>query len=455
MSDGHGSTPEPTPGWAPQQPPPYGGQGPSPWTAPGSPQSNSPQGPPTPPQQPAHPGHPGPATGDTGGAQPYPTSPNPYQLPGSPQQQPYPPQSYGQQPYGQQPYGQQQYARQPYGYGQAPEAPRPGIIPLRPLGLGDIYDGAIKLIRSNPKVVLGFSAALAALATLPIAVTQATSADVLNDPASVSQGALLDTLSDYLIGTGLSLVINFFAVTILGGVLTRILGRAVFGGSITLGEAWKLTVGRLPSLLLLALVTGLAVFIPPIALLLVLSVAVVAAGIGPAAFLGLMFLWLLIAIPYTLFLQTRFALAAPAVVLEGRSAFDAIGRSWNLVTGGFWPILGITVLTSVLVTILGLIIQLPFSLLGDLVAPEGSSGSLALYALLIAIGGTVASMIVYPFQAGVSGLLYADRRMRAEAFDLVLRTAAIEQQRQGWVHPSVDNLWHPSNSAAQRPPGAP
>ena len=56
-------------------------------------------------------------------------------------------------------------------------------------------------------------------------------------------------------------------------------------------------------------------------------------------------------------------------------------------------------------------------------------------------------MITYPFQAGVYGLLYADRRMRAEAFDLVLQTAAIEQQRQGWVHASADELWHPSNSA--------
>jgi hypothetical protein len=36
--------------------------------------------------------------------------------------------------------------------------------------------------------------------------------------------------------------------------------------------------------------------------------------------------------------------------------------------------------------------------------------------------------------------------MRAEAFDLVLQTAAIEQQRQGWVHSSADDLWHPSDT---------
>lgn len=53
-------------------------------------------------------------------------------------------------------------------------------------------------------------------------------------------------------------------------------------------------------------------------------------------------------------------------------------------------------------------------------------------------------MITYPFQAAVNGLLYADRRMRTEAFDLVLQTAAIEQRRQGWVHASADDLWDPA-----------
>ena len=50
---------------------------------------------------------------------------------------------------------------------------RPGIIPLRPLGLGDILDGAIKLIRFNPKAVLGLSAIAAVLGAIPVAIGQA------------------------------------------------------------------------------------------------------------------------------------------------------------------------------------------------------------------------------------------------------------------------------------------
>ena len=44
--------------------------------------------------------------------------------------------------------------------------------------------------------------------------------------------------------------------------------------------------------------------------------------------------------------------------------------------------------------------------------------------VLIAIGGAIGQIITAPFSAGVVVLLYTDRRIRAEAFDLVLQTGA-------------------------------
>ena len=41
---------------------------------------------------------------------------------------------------------------------QPPAPPKPGVVPLRPLGLGEILDGAVQTIRLNPKVMLGLSA---------------------------------------------------------------------------------------------------------------------------------------------------------------------------------------------------------------------------------------------------------------------------------------------------------
>src|SRR5688572_28137295 len=47
-----------------------------------------------------------------------------------------------------------------------PQAPKPGVIPLRPLGLGEILDGAITTMRTYPKQVLGVSVLISAITNL-------------------------------------------------------------------------------------------------------------------------------------------------------------------------------------------------------------------------------------------------------------------------------------------------
>ncbi|MEU4718833.1 glycerophosphoryl diester phosphodiesterase membrane domain-containing protein [Nonomuraea dietziae] len=387
MSDGH----ETPPGWSAEQPPPY--------RAPGSPYS--------------------------GGPDP------------SAWQQPVPPPP---------PYGQQGYGYMP------PPALRPGIIPLRPLGLGDIYDGTIKLIRSNPKAVLGLSAIVAAVAAVPVSIGQALTlsslGDLLSDPTAQPTAMEGGFVTQYL-PTIISSVVSLAAVTILTGILIRILGRAVFGGKITAGEAWRLVASRVPALFgVFFLVLGL-ILVPAIPMAVILYAA---ASSGEAlSTLGLGILFMFFYIGYALFINTRFALAAPVVVLEGLGPVQAMRRSWRLVGGDFWRVFGILVLTMIIAYLISMIISFPFGLIAGIVSVfgEGSTGATIAVAVVLAIGTTLGAMITYPLQAGVAGLLYTDRRMRSEAFDLVLQTAALEQQRQGWVHATADELWHPSN--ARRP----
>ncbi|AQZ66585.1 hypothetical protein BKM31_38625 [[Actinomadura] parvosata subsp. kistnae] len=375
-------------------------------------------------------------------------------------QQPPPPPQPQQAPYGpgpQTPYPP--YQQQQPGYGHMPPpALRPGIIPLRPLGLGDILDGTIKLIRSNPKAVLGLSAVAALLASVPVAIGQAFLLDALpsplDDPETIAAAeselySVSGILGQYA-PTIISSAISFVVVTLLTGVLTRILGRAVFGGNISAGEAWQLVKGRVPALFG---VVGMmaAIMIVPLVVFVLLLVAIAMNASGPESglwLLGLTLVFIVVYLAYYLFFRTRFAFASPAVVLEGRGPVDAMRRSWHLVSGDFWRVFGILLLTSVLVGLVAGLLTLPFTLAGTMFGMFGAGAATPIVsAVLIAIGGTLGSMFTYPFEAGVSGLLYADRRMRSEAFDLVLQTAAIEQQRQGWVHASADELWHPSNSA--------
>src|SRR5476651_2022429 len=53
-----------------------------------------------------------------------------------------------------------------YGYGYGNQVPKPGIIPLRPLGVGEILDGAVSVIRQNWKLMIGLSLAVVSVTGL-------------------------------------------------------------------------------------------------------------------------------------------------------------------------------------------------------------------------------------------------------------------------------------------------
>ena len=76
-----------------------------------------------------------------------------------------------------------------------------------------------------------------------------------------------------------------------------------------------------------------------------------------------------------------------------------MGRSWNLVKGHFWHVLGTIVVAAIIAGVIGAI----FGLLG------GSNWFLQW------IFGSIGSIITAPFSALVAILLYVDLRARTEA----------------------------------------
>ncbi|MGC5013300.1 hypothetical protein ACLQ2R_21290 [Streptosporangium sp. DT93] len=439
MSDGHG----PAPG-ASGAPDPSGAPGTS--GARDTPSAPAPPGVPGAPGASGAPGAPG-ASGATGvpGAT---GAPGAFAAPGAGPAPQVPPGPWP--PYDEAPAPQWPYAPSPYGARTPPPATHTGIIPLRPLGLGDILDGATKLIRSNRRSVLGLSAVAATLSALtqvlfmdPIDLS-VLAQDPAGDQELASFGEPAPAFGSLLGDTLLSYGVEFVVITLLTGMLTAILGRAVFGGTMTVGEAWARTRGRVPTLFGLVFAVLLLVLVP-LLLTMGLIAAIGAAGAGPAttALVGVL------AVPALLaglaFLTTRLALAPSIAVLERRGIAGSLRRSWQLVSGGFWRTLGILLLTWLIALLVGQVLGLPFVLAGTLVGALGDFPASQITAtVLITVGVTVGAAIAHPLRAGVNGLLYADRRMRAEAFDLELQTAALEQRRQGREQPPSDDLWNPS-----------
>jgi hypothetical protein len=126
------------------------------------------------------------------------------------------------------------------------------------------------------------------------------------------------------------------------------------------------------------------------------------------------------------FLYVMWSLAPAALMLERGGVFDSMRRSWRLVRGSWWRIFGILLLAAIIAGAVGQLILAPFTAVGyfaDGLGAEPGQGIPWVTLLLTSLGGIVATTITLPFSAGVVALLYVDQRMRREAFDLELTRA--------------------------------
>jgi len=233
------------------------------------------------------------------------------------------------------------------------------------------------------------------------------------------------------------LLVTWLGGMLLSGMLTVIIGRAVFGSPITIGETWAKIRGRLLSLFGLALLE--AAIVAALVGLVAVIIAVVAAIGNAAAALLLGFPLVLVVIALMVYLYTVVLFAPVLIVLERLPVVDAITRSFALVRNGFWRVLGIRILTFIVATVVADAVAVPFSIVGQIMlAGHGSTGTLILGTAVASIGSAIGQIITAPFNAGVIVLLYTDRRMRAEAFDLVLQSGSAGGP---YATASTDNLW--------------
>jgi hypothetical protein len=332
---------------------------------------------------------------------------------------------YGQPQYGQPQYGQAQYGQPQYGHGYPPMhpmgpnpyyaqfAPKPGCVPLRPLGVGDILDGAFTVVRRNPRATLGLSAIVAVLQATVLAIGQlvafnriVTSIDNSNpDAPQVDWGSLV---SGYLTVT-VGAVLGALFVAVLTGMLSAVVTEDVLGNRLSIGQVWTRIRPKIVRLIGLSVVVGI---VPAIGFLFCLVPGVWLWGI-----------W---------------AVAVPAMVVENGGVFGSLARSRALVRGTFWRIFGIRALGVMIVGFIGFLIGIPFLILGSALSgystfgsfgsPTHAAGVPVLYVLITAVGSMVSTTFTAPIRAGIDALLYVDLRMRKEGLDIVLQQTAAALQ---------------------------
>lgn len=332
---------------------------------------------------------------------------------------PPPPGQYGQ--YGQSP-GQGGY----YGPGFVPTAAQPGIIPLRPLTLGEIYDGAFRAIRSNPLVMFGLAIIVVGIgAVVQLGFTAAAFGRI----ERAAQAGVVELEAFFSVGTMAGVLLSSAAVSlatlVLEGLAILSVSESVLGRKVTLAQVWQRARGRLWRLIALSLLLGLAGVVAVVgagALVVLLAVAIAElSGDGVVLLVVLVPVLLLALAVLFAFFAVRLMLATCVVMLEGTGVLASIARSWRLTRGNFWRLFGIMLLTVVLVTILVSILSVPFSMFGSVFAMQGD---IMVPLILSSIGQLVGSAVSIPVMAAVLALLYIDVRMRKEGLDVELARAA-------------------------------
>lgn len=417
MSDteGHDQTPDestpPYPGWSPEQPQQHAQQ--PGWTQPGQPTGG--WGTPQSPQQPGW--------GTPGQQQPpnQPPTPPPAPPPGPGAQQ----------------WNQPSAPASSWSTWRPPD-PKPGVIPLRPLGVGEILDGAVTTIRKNLGAMLGLSAVVAvivevvSLGLIWFLIGDFFTGELLGPGMYIDPESVDSFVGKAFTAAGISLVIGVLAMTFLAGMLTVVVGRAVLGEHITVAQAWAMTKGRLPRLLGLLLLYTLIWAGPLIAgTLLALLFAVGGSDAGAG---GMALLTVLVAVPLSIWLYVRFALSTPSLMLETTdvenggsrpvTVMESLRRSSQLVKKSWWRMFGILILVTLIVWIVSSVVAVPFAI-PSIVAEGGLDEPPTFISLTAgALGNIIATTLTAPFSAAATALLYIDRRIRREGLDLDLARAA-------------------------------
>ncbi|HEX2362595.1 MAG TPA: hypothetical protein VHI11_11020 [Jiangellaceae bacterium] len=312
------------------------------------------------------------------------------------------------------------------------------MIPLRPLGVGEILDGAVTTIRRNPAPMLGLSAIVAVITQLlGVGLGYVLFRDIerlesLSPTANAAE--VVNAVAGLIGASAIVVIVTWIATVLLTGILTVVVSRAVLGERPTVGEAWAAARRRLPRLLLLTIVYSV-IWLVPFLIAGLVGAMLAAVGLDADGAAATAVVLVLVAIPVAVWLYVRYALSGPALMLESTSTasidgsrpigvFGALRRSAELVRGSWWRLFGILLLIVLIALIISQVISVLFAL-PALVLEQNPSESQFLITLVVsALGGVVAATITAPFTAAATALLYVDRRIRREGLDIELARAA-------------------------------
>jgi hypothetical protein len=375
-------------------------------------------------------------------AAPTPTGvPTPPPLPpsGEPQQRGYaaPPPSYAPPPaYGPPP----GYDAPPAGYAAPPAGgwappPKPGLLPLRPMGFGTLMWAPFRTLRRNPAPTFGSGlvvqlVSVAATAAVLVPFFGLTFSRLEEATGADADAILSGAVGGFLLLSLVPVLLSIVASAFLQGVMVVDVATGTVGDRLGFGALWRRAGTRIWPLIGWTLMVAAALLV---AFGVVVGVVVLAAvsttspvGLVIGIVVGLLLgLGLLVA---GFWIGVKLAVVPSIIVLEQVGIRAAVARSWRLTDGAYWRTFGVLALVGVILNVAAQVVVQPVSIIGTILAvlidPTGT-GAAVVVTVVTTIVTLVLSLLIGAItavvQAALVAVIYIDLRMRREGLDLELQ----------------------------------
>ncbi len=291
---------------------------------------------------------------------------------------------------------------------------------LRPLGVGEIIDRTLRLIRANLVLFLSITVIPALIIEImqrASGITQtldATNFSALVDPRT-SAAASRAFVPPNGGAVGVVAIVGAFLSFLVYGALTAAVAERYLGRAITVRDSFERGLRAVSALFFSVFLFFIALIVVFIGCFIVIAVINSSALTLVAVIVGLIAFFFVL--PWA-FLSL--AVIGPVIVVERLGPIAAIRRSFHLMDKARWRTLGLYILVAIITGILGLIFSFVF-LVSFVTQPTARTA-------LQAVAGVASAAISWPITYGTFVILYYDLRVRKEAFDLQLAAEALPRE---------------------------
>ncbi len=245
---------------------------------------------------------------------------------------------------------------------------------MDPKNASELVSSALTLYREYFSPILGIVVIVEVPWTFLTSAVQWVSLKTLAPPRAADQPFTWGW--DLAVSAALAFLGGLLSLVVMG-VLARAVARHQVGQDVGIGEAYAFALRRIGSLLGAGLMM----------VLLVLALAATLVGI-----------------PLAVFFMVSWVFLAPAVVLEGKGAKEALGRSAALVKGHWWRTFGVLLLAFLIV----MAVSLPLGMVSTLIGSGNAFLQSLLLGLLLVPTAPILPLVIL--------FKYYDLRVRKEGF---------------------------------------